>query len=203
MTTEPNTVHVIDDDDAVRDSLAFLLETEGLSVVTYASAPAFLDTADHAIGCIVADVRMPEMDGMELLRQLANRGNTLPVIIITGHGDVPLAVEAMKSGAADFIEKPFDDLLLLKAVRAALNNAAGQAEREVERLAVLERLDMLSVRERQVLDGIVAGRANKVIAFDLGISPRTVEVYRANLMTKMLADSVSDLVRMVIVADRT
>ena len=127
MTTEPNTVHVIDDDDAVRDSLAFLLETEGLSVVTYASAPAFLDTADHASGCIVADVRMPEMDGMELLRQLAKRGNTLPVIIITGHGDVPRAVEAMKSGAADFIEKPFDDLLLLKAVRAALNNAAGQA----------------------------------------------------------------------------
>jgi len=203
MTTEPNTVHVIDDDDAVRDSVAFLLETEGLSVVTYASAPAFLAKADHASGCIVADVRMPEMDGMELLRHLAKRGNTLPVIIITGHGDVPLAVEAMKSGAADFIEKPFDDLLLLKAVRAALNNAAGQAEREVERLAVLERLDMLSVRERQVLDGIVAGRANKAIAFDLGISPRTVEVYRANLMTKMLADSVSDLVRMVIVADRT
>lgn len=203
MTTEPNTVHVIDDDDAVRDSLAFLLETEGLNVVTYPSAPAFLDTADRASGCIVADVRMPEMDGMELLRQLAKRGNKLPVIIITGHGDVPLAVEAMKSGATDFIEKPFDDSLLLKAVRAALNNAAGQAELEVERLAVLDRLDMLSVRERQVLDGIVAGRANKVIAFDLGISPRTVEVYRANLMTKMLADSVSDLVRMVIVADRT
>lgn len=201
MATEQHTVHVIDDDDAVRDSVAFLLEAEGLGVATYDSAPAFLAAADGASGCIVADVRMPEMDGMELLRQLAARGITLPVIIITGHGDVPLAVEAMKAGAKDFIEKPFDDTLLLQAIRAALRNAVGQAERAVERLAIIERLDTLSVRERQVLDGIVAGRANKIIAFDLGISPRTVEVYRANLMTKMQAGSVSDLVRMVIVAD--
>ena len=140
------------------------------------------------------------MDGIELLRQLAGRGIKLPVIIITGHGDIPLAVEAMKAGAIDFIEKPFDDALLLGAIRTALRSAVGRAERETERLAILERLDLLSTRERQVLEGIVAGRANKVIAFDLGISPRTVEVYRANLMSKLEAGSVSDLVRMAIVS---
>lgn len=200
MTTEPDTVHVIDDDDAVRDSVAFLLETEGMRVATYESGPAFLRSADKAGGCIVADVRMPDMDGIELLRQLAGRGIKLPVIIITGHGDIPLAVEAMKAGAIDFIEKPFDDALLLGAIRTALRAAVGRAEREAERLAILERLDLLSTRERQVLEGIVSGRANKVIAFELGISPRTVEVYRANLMSKLEAGSVSDLVRMAIVA---
>ena len=200
MTTEPDTVHVIDDDDAVRDSVAFLLETEGIRVETYDSAPAFLRSADQAGGCVVADVRMPDMDGIELLRHLAGRGIKLPVIIITGHGDIPLAVEAMKAGAIDFIEKPFDDALLLGAIRTALRSAVGRAEREAERLAILERLDLLSTRERQVLEGIVSGRANKVIAFDLGISPRTVEVYRANLMSKLEAGSVSDLVRMAIVA---
>lgn len=200
MTTEPGTVHVIDDDDAVRDSVAFLLGTEGMRVATYDSAPGFLRSADKASGCVVADVRMPDMDGIELLRQLAGRGIKLPVIIITGHGDIPLAVEAMKAGAIDFIEKPFDDALLLGAIRTALRAAVGRAEREAERLAILERLDLLSTRERQVLEGIVAGRANKVIAFDLGISPRTVEVYRANLMSKLEAGSVSDLVRMAIVS---
>jgi two-component system response regulator FixJ len=200
MTTEPGTVHVIDDDDAVRDSVAFLLGTEGMRVATYDSAPGFLRSADKASGCVVADVRMPDMDGIELLRQLAGRGIKLPVIIITGHGDIPLAVEAMKAGAVDFIEKPFDDALLLGAIRTALRAAVGRAEREAERLAILERLDLLSTRERQVLEGIVPGRANKVIAFDLGISPRTVEVYRANLMSKLEAGSVSDLVRMAIVS---
>jgi two-component system response regulator FixJ len=194
-------VHVVDDDDAVRNSLAFLLETDGMTVFTYPSGPAFLAAADAARGCIVADVRMPDMDGMELLRRLSQRGIGLPVIIITGHGDIPLAVEAMKAGATDFIEKPFDDTLLLNVIKAALSREAGQSKRGGERAEMQERLASLSARERQVLDGIVAGRANKVIAFDLGISPRTVEVYRANLMTKLQANSVSDLVRMALLAD--
>ncbi len=194
-------VHVVDDDDAVRNSLAFLLETYGMTVFTYPSGPAFLAAADAARGCIVADVRMPDMDGMELLRRLSQRGIGLPVIIITGHGDIPLAVEAMKAGATDFIEKPFDDTLLLNVIKAALSREAGQSKRGGERAEMQERLASLSARERQVLDGIVAGRANKVIAFDLGISPRTVEVYRANLMTKLQANSVSDLVRMALLAD--
>lgn len=197
------TVHIVDDDDAVRSSVAFLLETDGLTAFTYGSAEEFLAAADAANGCVVADIRMPGMDGMELLRQLAARGATLPVIVITGHGDIPLAVEAMKCGAVDFIEKPFDDDRLLGAIRAALSAGKRQAKRGEDQQAARDLLDSLSSRERQVLDGIVAGRANKVIAFDLGISPRTVEVYRANLMTKLNANSVSDLVRTAMLAGVT
>lgn len=190
-------VHIVDDDAALRDSLAFLLGAEGFSTQLYESGPALLAVArDLGEGCIITDVRMPGMTGIELMRKLADIGITLPIIVITGHGDVPLAVEAMRAGASDFIEKPFDDALMIRAVHNALKSGAVEHERKEERAAIAARLSTLSNREMQVLDGLVAGHANKVIAYDLGISPRTVEVYRANLMTKMHADSLSDLVRM-------
>jgi two-component system response regulator FixJ len=194
-------VHVIDDDDAVRQSLAFLLRTARMEVHTYESARAFLAALPKIeSGCIITDVRMPEMSGVDLLRQLNELKVALPVIVITGHGDVQLAVEAMKIGAMDFIEKPFDDDVLLAAVRSALDRSEKDAERQAERADHLERFAALSNREREVLQGLVAGKPNKIIAFDLGISPRTVEIYRANVMTKMKADSLSDLVRMALLA---
>jgi two-component system, LuxR family, response regulator FixJ len=194
-------VHVIDDDDAVRDSLKFLLTAAGIEVRTYVSAKAFLDTLANSVsGCVITDVRMPEMSGIELLQRIQEMQLALPVIVITGHGDVPLAVEAMKIGAVDFLEKPFDDEVLLAAVRAALRRKGAEDGREAERRQLIERIEALSRRERQVLDGLVAGHPNKIIAFDLGISPRTVEIYRANLMTKMQAASLSDLVRMALIA---
>ncbi len=155
---------------------------------------------DAAAGCIVTDVRMPGIDGIELLRRLKARGSSLPVIVMTGHADVPLAVEAMKEGAVDFIEKPFDDELLLAAVRSALAKHQHSAHQEAQASEVHARKQMLSEREHQVLEGLVAGKANKVIAYDLGISPRTVEIYRANVMAKMQAKSLSELVRMALVA---
>lgn len=200
MANEPM-VHVIDDDDAVRDSLAFLLETADIPVRTYDSAASFLDAVPTVgAGCVVTDIRMPGMSGMELVDRLKEMGFALPVIVMTGHGDIPLAVEAMKAGVADFIEKPFDDEVMLGALRSAFARGVGQGRASAENAAVRERLETLSARERQVLDGLVAGHANKVIAYDLGISPRTVEVYRANVMTKMQAASLSDLVRMTITA---
>jgi two-component system response regulator FixJ len=191
-------VHVVDDDLAVRQSLAFLLASGGLAVRLHESAVAFLEGVSDPSGCILTDVRMPGMDGIELLRQLKARGFKVPVIVMTGHADVPLAVEAMREGALDFIEKPFDDELLLKAVRGALERHAEVAERSAEVRDVGERLASLSEREQDVLTGLVAGKANKVIAHDLGISPRTVEIYRANLMKKMHARSLSELVRMAL-----
>jgi two-component system, LuxR family, response regulator FixJ len=194
-------VHVIDDDDAVRQSLAFLLGTARIAVRTYDSATAFLAALpDASPGCIVTDVRMPEMSGIDLLRRLKELKSALPVIVITGHGDVQLAVEAMKIGAVDFIEKPFDDEVLLASVKAALSSAEKGAQQDSERSKVAEKLAALSGREREVLDGLVAGKPNKIIAFDLGISPRTVEIYRANVMTKTGAGSLSDLVRMALTA---
>ena len=193
-------VHVIDDDNAMRDSLAFLLKAAGVEVQTYESAMAFLDRLPKLqAGCIVTDVRMPGMSGLDLLRRLRELGNSMPVIVITGHGDVPLAVEAMKAGAADFIEKPFDDEVLLASVRASLTTQSNDNEHQAARATIAGRLAALSARERQVLEGLVAGNPNKTIAFDLGISPRTVEIYRANVMTKMEARSLSDLVRMALV----
>jgi two-component system response regulator FixJ len=195
-----NLVHVIDDDDAMRDSLAFLLRSAKVDTRTYESALTFLDTVNEISGgCIVTDVRMPGMTGMEMIRRLRELKITLPVIVITGHGDVPLAVEAMKCGAADFIEKPFDDEVLLTAVRSALNVQAADQERQAERSAIDARLALLSPRERDVLEGLVAGQPNKIIAYNLGISPRTVEIYRANVMTKMEAASLSELVRMALI----
>jgi two-component system response regulator FixJ len=193
-------VHVIDDDAGVRQSLAFSLSTAGLAVRVYESAVAFLKALPHVQdGCIVTDIRMPEVDGLELQRKLKALKNTMPVIVITGHGDVALAVEAMKAGAIDFIEKPFDDEGLLATIRSALARHEGDRERGSRAAEVRARLALLSERERQVLDGLVAGKPNKVIAYDLGISARTVEIYRANVMTKMQADSLSSLVRMVLV----
>ena len=192
-------VHIVDDDEAVRQSLAFLLGSAGLAVRLYDSATAFLaGLASVKGGCLVTDIRMPDMTGLELLHALKAKGCGLPAIVITGHGDVALAVEAMKAGAVDFIEKPFDEEAILHAVQAAL--ARGSEGEGGDAPAIAARLASLSERERQVLEGLIAGRPNKAIAYDLGISPRTVEVYRANLMTKMEARSLSELIRMAIVA---
>jgi len=197
-----NVVHIIDDDVDARESLAFLLSTADVEVHAYESAVAFLKALPQVTaGCVITDVRMPEMDGMELLRQLHENGTALPVIVMTGHGDVPLAVEAMKLGAIDFLEKPFDDEALLTSVRMALSRNRADSEQESRKTEVKERLAALSPRERQVLEGLIAGHPNKTIAFDLGISARTVEVYRANVMTKMQAHSLSELVRMALVAN--
>ena len=194
MPSEPPVVHVIDDDEAMRQSLAFLFRAAKIQAETYESANAFLDVLPEIkTGCVVTDVRMPGLSGIDLLRRLKDLRVALPVIVITGHGDVPLAVEAMKFGAVDFLEKPFDDEVLLGAVRSALNVQATDQERLEFQLA------SLSNRERDVLKGLAAGNPNKIIAFDLGISPRTVEIYRANVMTKMQATSLSDLVRMALV----
>jgi len=194
-------VHVIDDDEALRESLSFLLGTAHFEVRVYDSAVRFLEGLEQAEpGCIITDVRMPGLSGLDLLRQLAALGATFAVIVITGHGDVPLAVEAMKLGAVDFLEKPFDDNALIAAVRSALNRRERDLEHDSEKLEIHGRIAVLSNRERQVLEGLVAGQANKTIAFALGISPRTVEIYRANLMTKMRASSLSDLVRMALLA---
>jgi len=200
MPAEP-VVHVIDDDDAVRDSLSFLLKTAKLAVATYASAVEFLDARSRETGgCVITDIRMPGMTGLELLKQLNSDGIKLPVIVITGHADVPLAVEAMKLGAVEFLEKPFDEESLLAAVRTALDRHRDGGQRQGRVREVRALLDSLSARERQVLDGLVAGHPNKTIAYDLGISPRTVEIYRANVMTKMQAGSLSELVRMAMIA---
>ena len=200
VTVQKVTVHVIDDDDASRQSLAFLLQTADIEVETYASAAAFLDRiASVGASCIITDVRMPGMSGIDLLLRLKDLKIDAPVIVITGHGDVALAVEAMKIGAADFLEKPFDDEVLLASVRSALRQHDADEKRNAERAELESRLAALSNRERDVLAGLVAGRANKQIAYELGISPRTVEIYRANLMSKMQAGSLSDLVRMALV----
>jgi two-component system response regulator FixJ len=192
---------VIDDDEAVRDSIGFLLKTADIAARTYDSAVSFLAALPmDDVGCIVTDVRMPELNGIELLRQLKRLNVSVPVVVITGHGDVPMAVEAMKIGASDFLEKPFDDTALLDAVRAALGHGAEDRARNAEREQIAARLATLSTRERQVLDGLIAGHPNKTIAFDLKISPRTVEIYRANLMSKMQASSLSALVRMALLA---
>jgi len=200
MPGEP-VVHVIDDDEAVRESLSFLLETADYNVHAYDSATGFLAGLDKAdYGCIVTDVRMPGMTGLELVRALNERQCTMPVIVITGHGDVPLAVEAMREGVVDFIEKPFSDDTILASLGHAFERSRDASAQSGERNEILKRLASLSTRERQVLEGLVAGQANKVVAIELGISPRTVEVYRANLMSKMHAGSLSELVRMALQA---
>lgn len=197
-----NVIHIVDDDEAVRESLSFLLQTAGHAARTHASAEAFADAlAGIEGGCVVTDVRMPGMSGIDLLRLVRASGKLIPVIVITGHGDVPLAVEAMKLGAADFLEKPFDEDKLLAAVHGALESRRKEAEASAGREAHAERYATLSNRERQVFRRLVEGEQNKTIAHDLGISPRTVEVYRANVMGKMRAASLSELVRISLTAN--
>jgi two-component system response regulator FixJ len=191
-------VHLIDDDDGVRQGLAFLLTGSGFAVRVYASASAFLDAlVTVQPGCIVTDVRMPGISGLDLQRTLNAKQITLPVIVMTGHGDVALAVEAMKAGAVDFIEKPFQDDALISSIRIAIDRYTKAAERDKEIASIAAKLKTLSAREVEVLEGLVNGLPNKTIAYDLTISPRTVEVHRANLMTKMGAGNLSELIRMV------
>ena len=196
MAFEAN-VWVVDDDDAMRDSLDFLLGAAGFSVKVFESAASLLDALPSGqSGCVVTDVRMPGMDGIELLKHLKRTNAALCVVVMTGHGDVPLAVEAMKLGAVDFVEKPFEDERLIDTVRIALAGAADAANGDAASTPIIARVDSLSPRERQVMDGLVAGLSNKAIARDYDISPRTVEVYRANLMSKMQAANLSELVRL-------
>lgn len=200
MASEP-IVYVVDDDEGARHSLEFLLDCAGIRVRSFHSADAFLASAPPLAGaCVVTDVRMPGRNGIELVEELRRRGADAPVIVITGHADVPLAIQAMHAGVADFIEKPFDDEALLAAIRKALAQQAGQDESRTERQSIRDRIAGLSPREREVMDGLVVGHANKAIAFDLGISARTVEVYRANVMMKMQVRTLSELVRMVTTA---
>ena len=195
-------VHIVDDEEPVRNSLAFLLGTAGFAVRTHAPATAFLEVASGiSNGCLVTDLRMPDIDGVELLRRLRANGAMLPAIVVTGHGDVQMAVEAMKNGALDFIEKPFSDEMLIASIERAVAEASSARDAAATESRMRERLDSLSEREVQVLKGVVQGQANKTIAFELGISPRTVEVYRANLMSKMQAKSLAELVRMVMDVD--
>jgi len=192
-------VYVIDDDEAMRDSLDFLLGSAGFHVTLFESAHHFLDAVSSIeFGCVVSDVRMPGIDGIELLKRMKASHSAFPVVIMTGHGDVPLAVEAMKLGAVDFLEKPFEDDRLIGMIDAALRQAESSARSEAVTLDIAARIATLSPRERQVMDGLIAGLSNKLIAREYDISPRTIEVYRANVMTKMHAGSLSELVRLAI-----
>jgi two-component system, LuxR family, response regulator FixJ len=190
-------VYVIDDDPAMRDSLDFLLGSAGFSVRVFESAVSFLGALPGlGFGCIVSDVRMPHLDGIDLLRRLKADGRKLPIVIMTGHGDIPLAVEAMKLGALDFLEKPFEDERLIGMINVALRQQVDDAQSEAVAAELTARIATLTPRERQIMDGLVAGLSNKLIAREYGISPRTIEVYRANVMTKMQAGSISELVRL-------
>ena len=201
MTSEP-IVYVIDDDDAARHSLKFLIEAAGHRVRDFDSAIAFLaafeDRGQPEPGCIVTDVRMPEMTGVELIERLRQLDVREPVIVITGHADVPMAIQAMKAGVCDFIEKPYDDDAMLSAIETALARREAEVDADAELGEIRGRIASLSQREREVLDALVEGKANKVIAFDLGISARTVEVYRAKVMSKMQVRSLPQLVQMAL-----
>lgn len=196
MTTK-GMIYVIDDDDAMRDSLNFLLDSSGYSVTLFDDAQRFMEALPGlAFGCVVSDVRMPGIDGIELLKRMKAQHSPFPILIMTGHGDVPLAVEAMKLGAVDFLEKPFEDDRLVAMIETAIRQAEPAAKSEAIAQDVAARVASLSPRERQVMEGLVAGLSNKLIARDYDISPRTIEVYRANVMTKMQAGSLSELVRL-------
>jgi two-component system response regulator FixJ len=193
---ERGRVYVIDDDEAMRDSLNFLLDSADFSVTLFETAIRFLEALPGLeFGCVVSDVRMPGMDGIELLKRMKAGQSSFPIVIMTGHGDVPLAVEAMKLGAVDFLEKPFEDDRLIGMIEAAIRQAEPTARSDALTHDIAARIATLSPRERQVMDGLIAGLSNKLIARDYDISPRTIEVYRANVMTKMQANSLSELVR--------
>ena len=202
MDNKTTTVYVIDDDDAVRESLSWLLESVGLQVETYADARSFLThiNSSQTNGCVVTDVRMPGMSGLELQTEMTERQIGLPVIIITGHGDVPMAVRAMKSGAYDFIEKPFNDQEILERVQRCLQQQQEQIAHTATRSFVLNNMERLTAREQEVLGMVVDGLSSRVIGDKLGISSKTVEVHRAKIMDKMGADSVASLVRMAMLA---
>jgi two-component system response regulator FixJ len=205
MTVEQRIAYVIDDDASVRRSLSLLLTSSGFQVQAFASAAAFLRAAEPPasglpFGCVLLDIRMPEMDGMALLRAMPARGLRLPVVVVTAHGDVPLAVEAMKAGACDFVEKPYTAEAILRAAEAALGRGDEERARAREAATAAARIATLSPRETEVLLGLVAGRQNKVIALDLGLSPRTVEIHRANVMEKLGAQSLSEVVRAALLA---
>ena len=194
---ERGKVYVIDDDEAMRDSLNFLLDSAGFKVSLFETAGKFLDVLPGLdFGCVVSDVRMPGLDGIELLKRMKAGHSRFPIVIMTGHGDVPLAVEAMKLGAVDFLEKPFEDDRLVGMIETALRQAEPAARSEAAAHDIAARIATLSPRERQVMNGLIAGLSNKLIARDYDISPRTIEVYRANVMTKMQANSLSELVRL-------
>jgi len=194
-------VYVVDDDEAVRDGLSGLLDAGGYTCRTFSAAQEFLQAAPTLRpGCVIVDIRMPGMDGLELQRRLTERRLPFPLIVITGHGDVPLAVRAMKAGALDFIEKPFAAKAILESTKSAMNHVAEPREANTLEVTAKARIESLSRREREVLQGLLAGLANKSIAYDLGISPRTVEVHRSRVMQKMQARSLSELVRLGLAA---
>ena len=199
--TDRKLIHIVDDEDAIRRSASFMLKTSGYAVETWSSGAAFLKDIRHAEhGCVLLDVRMPEIDGLEVQKILVERGVTMPVIILTGHGDVSIAVRAMKMGAVEFIEKPFEKVVLVGAIEAAFERIAaadGISARAADAQMIL---GALTSRERDVLEGLAQGLPNKTIAYDLGISPRTVEVHRANLMTKLDVRSLSDALRIAFAA---
>lgn len=195
------TVHLVDDDDAIRRSAGFLLKTSGFLVVSYASGDAFLAQAKSAVpGCVLLDIRMPGMDGLEVQQAMIDRGIALPVVMLTGHGDVTLAVRAMKAGAVDFLEKPFEKTALLGAVEKAFDRLRQGDRLQMSAADATLQLASLTGRERDVVAGLIQGHPNKTIAFDLGISSRTVEIHRANLMRKLEATSLSDVLQIAFAA---
>lgn len=196
-----STVHVVDDDPAMRDSLRMLLESSGFAVLTHDSAGAFLSSASFDLGCVITDIRMPDIDGLELLRRLREQGTPLPVVVMTGQGDIAIAVQAMKAGAVDFLEKPFDDAALLEAIGRALEQGEKLRERAATTSDAMALLASLTPREREVFDLLVTGLPNKAIANNLGASPRTIEVHRARVMEKLRASSLPDLVRLLLAAE--
>ena len=201
MSKTDFTVHIVDDEEAVRKSLAFMLTMNGFAVRVHQSATEFLDFAPSARDAVlITDLRMPDMSGVDLIRKLVTVNGAIRPVVITGHGDVPMAVEAMRAGAVDFIEKPFDDTLIIEAIHRAAEGLSSSANEGEDVNTVKARIDSLSERERQVLSAVVAGLPNKAIAYDLDISPRTVEVHRANVMAKMAAKSLPELVRMALAA---
>jgi two-component system response regulator FixJ len=201
MRDDLRIVHVVDDDEAIRQSVGFMLRKAGYTVETYVAGTSFLKAVSRDTpGCVLLDIRMPELDGLEVQARLSQQGIAIPVIMLTGHGDVALAVRAIKAGAIEFLEKPFERAALLEAIDAALDQAARTGREQVATAEAIVRLAALTARERDVLDGMVQGRPNKLIAFNLGIATRTVEVHRANLMEKLSARSLSDVLRIAFAA---
>jgi two-component system response regulator FixJ len=195
-------VHLVDDDGAIRRSVGFMLKTSGYEVRTYESGVELLKSLPAEPGCVLLDIRMPGMDGLQVQAELAKRGVSLPVVIMTGHGDVTLAVQAMKAGAVDFIEKPFEKGVLLEAIDHSFDRLRRATESRDRADAAVTKLNGLTAREREVLEGLAKGLPNKTIAFDLGISPRTVEIHRANLMTKLGVRSLSEALRIIFAAQQ-